>query len=96
MCTPGFNLFRLYPGELNFGQSIWHKNLVVTGNTMEIWELFQNFMEYIGNKGTKQKKSLFPPSKEKNWIVHECMLSLPIGCMKFLFPKLLVIIFGLG
>jgi len=25
-----------------------------------------------------------------------CMLSLPIGCMKFLFPKLFVIIFGLG
>jgi hypothetical protein len=26
----------------------------------------------------------------------ECMLSLPIGCMKFLFPKLLVAIVGLG
>jgi hypothetical protein len=26
----------------------------------------------------------------------ECMLSLPIGCMKFLFPKLFVTIFGLG
>jgi len=44
-------------------------------------------MEYIGNKGTKLKISLFPPSKEKNWTVHECMLSLPIGCMKFLFPN---------
>jgi hypothetical protein len=26
----------------------------------------------------------------------ECMLSLPIGCMKFLFPKLFVTILGLG
>jgi hypothetical protein len=26
----------------------------------------------------------------------ECMLSLPINCMKFLFPKLVVTIFGLG
>jgi hypothetical protein len=26
----------------------------------------------------------------------ECMLSLLIGCMKFLFPELFVTIFGLG
>jgi hypothetical protein len=53
----------------------------------------------IGNKG-KMKK--YPPprphllQKEKTRAHHECMLSLPIGCMKFLFPKLLVTIFGPG
>jgi hypothetical protein len=38
----------------------------------------------------KQKITLPPPpsKRKKNWTVHECMLSLPIGCMKFLFPKL--------
>jgi hypothetical protein len=36
-----------------------------------------------------------PPPKEKTWAHHECMLSLPIGCMKSLFPKLLVTIFYL-
>jgi hypothetical protein len=37
-----------------------------------------------------------PSLKEKNWTVHKCMLSLPIGCMKILFPKLLVTIFHSG
>jgi hypothetical protein len=31
--------------------------------------------------------------KEKNWTTHECMLSLPIGWMNFLYPKLFVTIF---
>jgi hypothetical protein len=34
--------------------------------------------------------------KEKKSRHFECMLSLPVGCMKFLFPKLFVTIFGLG
>jgi hypothetical protein len=41
------------------------------------------------------KENNLPPTqnlKEKN----QRMLSLPIGCMKFLFPKLFVTIFGLG
>ncbi len=37
-----------------------------------------------------------PPKRENTRANHECMLSHPIGCMKFLFPKLLVTIFGLG
>jgi hypothetical protein len=37
----------------------------------------------------KIEKKSFPPPKK--W-----MLSLSIGCMKFLFPKLCVTIFGLG
>ncbi len=28
-----------------------------------------------------------PPQKEENRARHECMLSLPIGCMKFLCSK---------
>jgi hypothetical protein len=32
----------------------------------------------------------------KNWTLHECMLSLPNDCMKFLFSKLFVTIFCLG
>jgi hypothetical protein len=40
-----------------------------------------------------------PPQKikrERNWIIHECMVSLLIACVNCLFPKLLVTIFGLG
>jgi hypothetical protein len=59
--------------------------------------------EPIGNmKGTwwEQRKKEKNPSptknfKEKKSRHFECMLSPPIGCMKFLFPKLFVI-FGLG
>jgi hypothetical protein len=56
----------------------------------------------LGTK-EKRKKSLSPPPpppkknlKEKKSMHFECMLSLPIGCMKFLFPKLFITIFGVG
>jgi len=39
--------------------------------------------------GTKEKR-------KKNQGTSECTLGLPIGCMKLLFPKLLVTIFGLA
>ncbi len=62
-----------------------------------IWEHFENLMGTLRELGEKQKSlSPHPHQKRKNWIVHECMLSLPIGCMKFLFPKLFVTIFHLG
>jgi hypothetical protein len=51
------------------------------------------------NKEEKQKTTPRParPQKEKTRAHHdECMLSLPIGCMKNLFPKLFITIFGLG
>jgi hypothetical protein len=61
------------------------------------WELEGNVM------GTKEKRKNPPPSplppkfKKKIKSRHfECMVSIPIGCMKFLFPKLFVTIFGLG
>jgi hypothetical protein len=62
--------------------------------------------EPIGNlKGTWWEQRIFlikllPPlnqkHKRKKSRHFECMLSLPIGCMKFLFPKLFGTIFGLG
>jgi hypothetical protein len=64
------------------------------GNPLETWK------EHVGNKGKMKKKPSFPPTqnlKEKIKSRHfECMLSLPIGCMKFLFSKLFLTIFGLG
>jgi len=47
----------------------------------------------------KKKQKITPPipaPKENAWAHHECMLSLPIGCIKSLFPKLFVTIFGVG
>jgi hypothetical protein len=32
---------------------------------MGIWELLQNLMEYIGNKGTKPKKNPCSPFKKR-------------------------------
>jgi hypothetical protein len=55
--------------------------------------------EHVGNKGKKKKKILPPPpktQKKKKSRHFECTLGLPIGCMKMLFPKLLVTIFGLA
>jgi hypothetical protein len=45
--------------------------------------------EYIQNKRKKQKITLptLPHSQKEKTGQHECMLSLPIGCMEFLFPK---------
>jgi hypothetical protein len=48
-------------------------------------------------QGRKTKNnSPQPCQKEKTKVHHECMLSLPTDCMKFLFSKLFVTIFGLG
>jgi hypothetical protein len=41
-------------------------------------------------------KNILPLSRKKKPKPIMNGLSLPIGCMKFLFPKLLVAIFGLG
>jgi hypothetical protein len=54
---------------------------------------------HIGNKEQKQKITHPTPphlEKEKSRAHHECVLSLPIGCMQFLFPKLFVTIFWPG
>ncbi len=91
-CDPPFSVY-LHgswtlgkPYELNL-RCCWEhlgEQLGNLGNPMGTW--------WLGTRKKNQKKSLspHPPHKEKNWTVHECMLSLPLGCMKFLFPKLLV------
>jgi hypothetical protein len=101
MCTLGFYLFILYIGVLNFGQIIWDKTHVLLGTSWgthvgTFWELNGNIWEHIKNKGKKQKTPPTPPPKGKNRAHHECMLNLCIGCMKFLFLKLFVIVFGQG
>ncbi len=79
------------------------------GNTLgehigNIGNILRTSWKFIGNlKGTcwEQRKNLKkssprPPQNLKEKTRHcECMLSLPIGCMKFPFRKLLVTIFGL-
>jgi hypothetical protein len=62
------------------------------------------FGEPDGNlKGTcreqRKNEKNHPPTQNlevKNSRHSESMLSLPIGCMKFLFSKLFITIFGLG
>jgi hypothetical protein len=47
----------------------------------------------LGTKEKRKNPSIPPPTQnlKENKASHlECMLSLPIGCMKFLFPKLFV------
>jgi len=43
----------------------------------------------------KQKNFPHPTQKGKSKAHHECMVSFLIGCMKLLFPKLFVTIFGM-
>ncbi len=66
------------------------------------WEhLEEHIREYFGNmlgthweQGQKKKKQKTPPGKTEP--IMSGMLSLCVGCMKLLFPKLLVTIFDLG
>jgi hypothetical protein len=81
---------------VNFAQTIWDKSEVLLGrsrgNNLGTWG---TLWEHIGNKEKNKKSRLLPPPKKK-LDTHECMLSLLIGHMKLLFPKLVVTIFGLG
>jgi hypothetical protein len=63
------------------------------------WEPIGNLKRISWDQRKNEKKSsphqkLKRKKKKKRTL--SCMLSLPIGCMKFLFPKLFVTIFGLG
>jgi hypothetical protein len=79
----------------------WDKSEVLLGTsclgggetTWELGNLLGTYFKHIGNKEST-KNSLPWPKKKKN--SGPCMLSLLIGCMKLLFPKLFVAIFGLG
>ncbi len=77
------------------------------GNTLgeQHWKLREHIGNPFGNlKGTcweqrKNEKTSSPHPKlkrKKNQGTLSACLSLPIGCMYFWFPKLLVTIFGIG
>jgi hypothetical protein len=89
MCPPTAHVFILF-SELNFAQTIWDKSEVLLGrsggNNLRTWG---TCWEHVGNKG-KNKEILPPPKKTGPF------MSLLIGHMKLLFPKLFVTIFGLG
>jgi hypothetical protein len=63
------------------------------GNPMKRW--WEHVANTLGTRNKKQKKKT-PPKGKKTGPIMSNMLSLLIGCMKFLFPKLLVTIFDLG
>jgi hypothetical protein len=66
------------------------------GNNLgSLWETDVNTL------GTRTPNPPPPPNtaflfKKENWTPDECMMRLLIDCMKLLFPKLFVTIFGLG
>jgi hypothetical protein len=73
---------------------LWDKSEVLLGTSCELGDHHENM---IGTrKKTKNPFPTPPTLKEKNWTLHECMLSVLIGCLKLLFPKLFVTLFGLG
>ncbi len=73
-------------GSWTLGKSYGIKNRGAIGNVLG--NASENLM------GTKRKKPKTPfphlPPKGKNKAHHEFLLSIPIGYIKFLFPKLLV------
>jgi hypothetical protein len=90
-----------YPTYSSYFHPIWMiwkiRNMVGTH-----WELKGNTVgTHIVNQGKNEKNSSphpLPPQnfKGKNSSHLGCILGLPIGCMKFLFPKEFITIFGLG
>jgi hypothetical protein len=68
------------------------------GTTLELEDSFWEHDENtLGTRLPKKNKSTPPfPLKEKMYAPHKCLLSLLIGCMKLLLPKLFVSIFGMG
>jgi hypothetical protein len=61
MCTLGFYLFSLYPGELRFGQTMWDKTQVLLETS---WGTHLGTWEHMGTSGNKQKNP-YSPSKRK-------------------------------
>jgi len=63
------------------------------------WELERNIVRTHWEVGKNEKKSP-PPTpkhkKKKDQGTLSACLGLPIGCMKFLFPKDFITIFGMG
>jgi hypothetical protein len=84
----------------------WYEERENIANWGTYWELEGNIVQTYWEAAKNEKK--LPPSplpspplppktkKEKKQGTLSACLGLPIGCMKFLFPKDLVTIFGLG
>jgi hypothetical protein len=66
----------------------WGTNCELEGNMLGTKERRKNSSSSLSPKTLKKKKK-----KTRHF---ECVLSLPIECMKFLCPKLFVTFFGLG
>jgi hypothetical protein len=49
--------------------------------------MMRTHREHIGNKEKQKITPPTQPTKGKNWASYECMLSLLIGCMRFLYPN---------
>jgi hypothetical protein len=79
---------------LAFGQTIWDKAEVLLGKywgtTSKLGEPNGNT---FGNKETYKNNLPLPSAKQKRTESIACLL---IKCMKFLFSKLFIIIFGLS
>jgi hypothetical protein len=88
----------------DFGQKTYGFKQGAIGNTLgeHIGNLMRTHWELERNMTNEKRKKipppLFPPphpklKRKKKSSYFECMLSLlPIGCMKFLFPKLFITI----
>jgi hypothetical protein len=79
----------------HLGECIWEhlRNLGI------LWELDEKMLRTHWEQGEKQTITFATqphPQKWKNRPDCECRLSLPISCMKFLFPNLLVTNFWPG
>jgi len=84
--------------EDNICQSIWDKMRCYEEhieNLMWIWREHSGNTLRTRGKWKKSSSPPPPPKKLKRKRASAC-LGLPIGCMKFLFPKEFVTIFGLG
>jgi len=102
-CLPLVQLCSLYTRKFNFGQSIWDKKCGAIGNILgntlgTICKLDWNTVRtHCEQKKLKKFPSPSPnPKKKKKKGLLECMLSLLIGCKKFLFKKPLCHNFWLG
>jgi len=86
---------------INMGVELWAKPYGIRPRwylkhlVEQIWEHIENplrtWWEHIGNKGGKKIPfSPCPLEKKKTGPFMSALLSLPIGCMKYLFSKLFI------
>jgi hypothetical protein len=89
-------LFSLYTWELNFAQRICNKTQVLWGTSWgmhmaTLWEFGDMMTTHLERcKKSNLPRRLPAPLKERNWIIHKCMLSLPFVCMKFIVSEVCI------